>query len=168
MQSSSQTLETSNAKLKETIVRLEATIARMELSHRAEINAHQEVIQNYRDKNMDLHDQVFSLKQSQNDYDRKCEDIVVYEEIINQLQKENVQLHYKVDVLTSSRMEDLFHENPEYLSSSLEESLSQSPSLKEMTNRSHSENNAKAQPFSQRVMQHIHYDVLRKDVMRKR
>lgn len=130
---SKKTLKASNQKLKETIVRLEAYIAQMERSFRSEITAHQEVIQKLQLENETLHEAVFSLKMKQQEYEKSYGDISAYEDIINQLQKENVQLHYKIELLMSQ--DDPLEDQPGYLSSSLEDSYSQSPSLREMTNR---------------------------------
>jgi hypothetical protein len=134
--SSKSTLKASNEKLKETIVRLEATISNMEQSYRSEINAHQEVIQKLQRQNMKLHEAVHALKQKQQEYESREDDISAYEDTINQLQKENVQLHYKVDFLMSQQQqqEDVFAEPPGYLSSSLEDSYSESLFLQEMNN----------------------------------
>ncbi|CAJ1959171.1 unnamed protein product [Cylindrotheca closterium] len=130
--SSKSTLKASNSKLKETIVRLEATIAQMDLSYRSDINAHQEVIQKLQSENMKLHEKVYSLKQKQQELVRRDSDASAYEDIVNQLQKENVQLHYKVELLMSQQEED-GDIPPGYLSSSLEDSYSESLFLQEMT-----------------------------------
>lgn len=148
---SKSTLRASNEKLKETIVRLEDTIAQMERSHRSEITAHQEVIQKLQAENMTLHETVFSLKQREQEYEKLYEEISAYEDIISQLQKENIQLHYKVELMAAQ--EDPLGDPPGYLSSSLEDSYSQSPSLREMTNR--------VSPAQSKVANSVPFNILR-------